>query len=116
MKKIYISILLCTTMLFASNVNELTQKMIDTFKNNTHTEKKLDKPYVVKGYVERKLNLDIQKGKLYLFIKNLNDNKYIYIQFISKPGDNISIFNKARVKIKTTCSTIVNNAYYKDCK
>lgn len=114
MKKILLLVLFATA-LFANNVNELTQRMIDTFKSNTHIEKKLDKPYVVKGYVERKLNLDIQKGKLYLFIKNLNDNKYIYIQFIYKPGDNISIFNKARVKIKTECKTIVNNAYYKDC-
>ncbi len=115
MKKIHILTLLFTTTIFANNVNELTQRMIDTFKNDTHAEKKLDNPYSVKGYVERKLNLDIQKGKLYLFVKNLNDDKYIYIQFIHKPGDNISIFNKARVKIKTTCKTIVNEAYYKDC-
>jgi len=114
MKKIFIYALL-TTALFANDVKELTKKMIDTHKNNTHTEKKLEKPYVIKGYVERKLNLDIQKGKLYLFVKNLNDDKYIYIQFEHKPGDNISIFNKARVKVKTKCSTIVNDAYYKDC-
>ena len=114
MKKLFIFVLL-TTGLFASNVKELTQRIIDTFKNDTHTEKKLEKPYVIKGYVERKLNLDIQDGKFYLFVRNLNDDNYVYIQFIHKPGDNIAIFNKARVKIKTKCHTLVNNSYYKDC-
>ena len=90
--------------------------MIETHKNKIHNETKLAQPYKIKGYVERKLNLDIEDNKLYLFVKNLNDNKYAYIQFTYKPGNNVGIFNKARTKIITECSTLVNEAYYKDCK
>lgn len=115
MKKTIIFLTL-STILYANNIKELTNKMIETHNKNIHVEKKLDTPYKIKGYVERKLNLDIEDNKLYLFVRNLNDNNYVYIQFTYKPGNNISSFNKARTKIITQCNTIVNDAYYKDCK
>lgn len=115
MNKIAVFLILTITV-YASNVKELTRKMIETHKNNIHNEKKLNTPYKIKGYVERKLNLDIQDNKLYLFVKNLNDDKYVYIQFVYTPERNVSSFNKARTKIMTQCNTLVNDAYYKDCK
>ena len=106
----------CTSLvMFANELQQLTQKMIDTHKNNKHIEKKLDKPYVVKGYAETKLNLIIENDVRYLFLKNLVDDKYVYLKFEFKKGNNRSAFNKTRVKIMTKCSTKVNDAYYKDC-
>lgn len=115
MKKIAIIVFCASITLFASNISELTKKMIDTHKNNNHIEKKLDKPYVIKGYAETKLNLIIENDKRYLFIKNLVDDEYVYIKFEFKAGNNRSAFKKTRVKVVTKCSTKVNDAYYKDC-
>lgn len=115
MKKIIILVIFASITLFANSINELTKKMIHIHKNNAHTEQKLDKPYVIKGYAETKLNLVIENDKRYLFVKNLTDDKYVYILFEFKPGNDRSAFNKTRVKVVTKCTTLVGNAYYKDC-
>jgi len=115
MKKAFFILLATATALFANNINELSNKMIDTHKNNNHKEKKLSKPYKIKGYAETKLNLVIENNRRYLFVKNLFDDKYVYIQFDFKPGNNKRAFHKTRVKVMTECKTLVNNAYYKDC-
>jgi len=115
MKKTLLILLISFIAVSANEIKDLTRKMIDTHRNNTHIEKKLDKPYEIKGYGETKLNLKIERDTRYLFVKNLNDGKYVYIKFKFKPGNNRSAFNKTRVKIVTKCSTLVNDAYYKDC-
>ncbi len=115
MKKLILAILFVCTSLCSSEISELTSRMIDIHKNNFHVEKKLDKPYEIKGYAETKLNLIIENNKRYLFIKNIVDNKYVYILFEFKPGNNRNAFNKTRVKIMTKCDTKVSNTYYKNC-
>jgi len=115
MKKILLLTAFVSVSIFADNIKNLTQKMINIHKTNTHIEKKLSEPYEIKGYAETKLNLIIENDKRYLFVRNLNDDKYVYIQFEFKPGNNRSAFNKTRIKIVTKCSTLVGEAYYKDC-
>ena len=116
MKKITLLVLFASISLFANNIKELTNKMVDIHKNDIHVKKKLDKPYKIKGYAETEMRLVVDKDKRYLLVNNLMDGKYVYLKYVFKPGSYNTAFKTTRVKLITECTTLVSNAYYIDCK
>ncbi len=115
MKKIILLTVLVSVSLFANNLNELTKKMVNIHKNDIHVEKKLDKPYKIKGYAETEMRLVVSKDKRYILVNNLLDGKYVYLKYVFKPGSYNTAFKTTRVKLITECSTLVSDAYYIDC-